>query len=266
MAAYDQILAYISASVAELSSISNTALYKKIAEAIGLSIDNTITEINNTQSNINNILYNQRFGKGGFYITSAKAFQYGDTLTADPITGYPMYAVIDATKQIIAQASYENSVIDGYQKLVLKVAKLNSNTKALEPLTPSEYSAFASYMNNFVIDGIYIDFVSLPPNIFGFNAEVNYYTAYDLTTLKNNVSSALQNFKTNFQFNSKLFVNDLPAYLVANVQGLRNVFLSETTITDAFGNTIPFTNDTLLSNGYFNYPANILDNLNYVKL
>lgn len=247
----------------DFSSISETAIYKKISEAVGVSIDNTITELDNTKSIINNTLYTQRFGKGGFYVTTAKAFQYGDALIADPETGYPIYETIDTTKQIISQASYEKTTLNGHQRLSLKVATLDSSN-ALIKLSTAQYAAFISYMENFLIDGVYVDIVSLDANTFNFVADVKYYTAYDLTTLQNNITAALQTFKTNFQFNGVLYVNDLESYLTANVPGIRNVFLSGTTITDAFGNVVSFSNYTSLSAGYFNFDPSI--SFSYVKI
>src|ERR1700748_2525054 len=107
---------------------SAAALINKIAEGLGITVDNTLQEFTNTLNNILATLSTQRYGDSGYYETKAKAFQYGDDLTIDPTTGAFVYATIDPQNQIIAQAAFEEIVEGLNSQLFLKIAMLNTLT------------------------------------------------------------------------------------------------------------------------------------------
>src|SRR5690349_17075292 len=136
MATQDQITANLIAL--GFNNPSQAAIYNKIAEAFGLLIDSTLTELSNSENAIFNIINQQRYGKSGYYTGKALAFQYGDNLIIDPVTLDYIYAVIDSTKQIVKQAAFE----DISSQLFLKIATLNALTGLLEPLTTAQYNAF----------------------------------------------------------------------------------------------------------------------------
>lgn len=236
---------------------SDAAIYKKMAEATGLIIDTTLTEMVNSETEIFNIINTQRYGKSGYYTGKALAFQYGDNLIVDPVTLDYIYAVIDATKQIIKQAAFE----DISSQLFLKIATLNSTTGLLEPLTVAQYNAFVNYFTVFEIPGLPVTIINSPGNILYFNATASFFATYDLPTLQTNLIAALNNFRNAFTFNGTFYDGDLEQYIKTNVPGIRDFYINNTLIDGT-----PFSGSIALPSGYFNYVTNIQNNVNYVPV
>src|ERR1035438_6838708 len=149
------------------SSTSAVALARKIADAMAPLIDNTLSELTDTQTIIQNIINNQRYGRSGYYTSKALLFQYSSSadqiLTPDPVTNYPEYAVIDSTLQIISQAAFE---VSGSNSFILKIAALSGTT--LVPLTTLQMNDFVSYFTNFEIPGMPVQIVSTTGNVINF--------------------------------------------------------------------------------------------------
>lgn len=249
-------LADIEANLATLGFLntSTSALYNKIAQGVSIPIDNTLQEINNGLNVINAAITNKNYGKAGYYIEKALAFQYGDSLSIDPVTQQYYYATINAANQIIAQAAFESTG----SGLFLKVAKLNTITNLLEKLSDPELAAFSSYFLLFELPGLPVSIITADANILNFNTIATYYAAYDLPTLQTNISNALNAFRDSFLFNGVFYTTDLQAYMQANVPGLKSFFMEATQIDSA-----PFTGNIALTSGYFNYDTNVLTNITY---
>lgn len=261
MAAFDDILVNIENALPELDNTSQMALFYKIAQAVAVSIDNTKTEMDGTKNAIDEIIGSQRYGRSGYYTEKAKAFQYGDSLVIDPETLDYIYAVLDSDLQIIKQAAFEAVISGGAQLLTLKVAKLDPDTNTLVALSGAEKTAFDSYFLNFEIPGLPVTKVSLNANVFSFTAQVTYYATYDYNTIVTSVEAALFAFRDDFSFDGTLYVNDLETYIKNNVPGVRNVSLSNTLI-----DAVAFSGSIKLTAGYFDYIANIENNLTYVPV
>jgi hypothetical protein len=258
---YDTILSNIASVLPNLNSASLSALYKKIAQTIAISIDSTLAELANTQTIITNIIGNQRYGRTGYYTDKAFAYQDGDDLVIDPVTLDYVYAVIDTTKQIIQQAAFEVQITGGAQILTLKVARIDPATGNLAALTSGQKTAFDSYFTTYEIPGLPVTKVSLAPNVLNFNAVVTYYTTFDYNTLVAGVTAALFAFRDSYRFNGELFTNDIETYIVNNVPGVRNISLSDTTI-----DSVSYSGSIKLLAGYFDFVANIENNLTYTPL
>lgn len=253
MSAIDQIFANLSAL--GFTNTSGTAIYNKIAQAVGIPIDNTIQEMTNSENNILNTINTQRYGKSGYYTKYALAFQYRDNLVIDPTTLEYIYEVIDPAKQIVSQAAFEELA----SILFLKIAKTNGISGDLEPLAPLELSSFNDYILNFQIPGLPLSVISANANIINFVANITYYKTYNLSTLQANVVLALSAFRRSFQFNGEFYTGDLEAYLRANVPGIRDVYIYNTTADGS-----PFGGSQSLSAGYFNYQSGIEAGLTYL--
>lgn len=234
------------------TNISDAAIYKIQAQGIGSFIDNILTEFANTKNSILNTINTLRYGKSNYYETVAKGFQFGDDLI--PAIGDldPSYAIIDPSKQIINQAAFQNI----NDSLSLKVATSNLLTGGLQQLTIPQLAAFQSYFTNFEILGLPVTIVSLPGNVFGFNAIHKYNSGYDLTTLQANTLAALNAFDNTFLFNGTLYTNQVSDYIKQNVPGTIDFFLTGTTIDG-----VPYSGSTTLQAGYFNYIQNIANNI-----
>lgn len=239
---------------------SATALYNKIAQALGIVVDNTITEMANSETNILNTITTQRYGKSGYYTAKALAFQYGDDLVVDPVTGDDVYAVINAANQIISQAAFEE---DTDANLFLKIASTDPVSGNLQAITDPELTAFINYFVNFQIPGLPVSIVSLPPNQINFLGLVTYYATFNKALLITNLTAALTKFRQSFAFNGQFFTGDLSDYIKANVPGIRDFYVYDTTIDG-----IPFGGYQVLSAGYFNYAFDItaLTNLSYAAV
>ena len=265
MSVYSQIISNIKAvfSSTDLNT-SKVALFEKIANSISPVIDNTLSELANTQSNIENIIGQKQIGRSGYYTSLAILFEYdltnnqGVDLIIDPVTKQNVYENPDISKQIIKIAIFDEN------SLVLKVAYLNPNTGLLDALPTTPYNIKQLFDNYFQsvaeIPGINIVKVSDPPNKFSFVGNVTYFSTYDLISLQTNVINAVLAFRdSNPAINGIFYINDLADYVKANVPGIRNFAISDTQLDG-----IPFsTGSIVLLSGYFNYISNIQNNLNY---
>ena len=248
----------INANLATLgfTNTSATAIGEKIAEALAITVDNTITEINNTQQVILNLISSKNYGSADYYVAAAKYYQEGDNLVVNPVTLAPVYAVIDATKNIISQAAFVNNG----GTLGLKVATTGISG-SLAPLTIAQLAAFQSYFTTFEIPGLPVTIISVNGNVLSFNASCTYYSTYNFTTLQTAIQAALITFQNTFQFNGIFYPGDLEAYIRANVPGVRDFYISNTTIDGT-----PFIGSTALQSGYFNYISNIINNITYAAI
>lgn len=237
------------------SNISVTSIDEQIAIAVGQILDNVIAEIANSESIITNLLISQQgYGKALYYTGVALAFQYGDNLVINeeinPVTGAPylnlIYPVIDTTKQIIAQAAFQQA------GLFLKVAKVGISG-GLAPLSDAELTAFKAYMLNFEILDIPLNIISIDGNVLNFTSTATYLSSFDLPTLQTNLAASLIAFQNSFQLNGEFYVTDLEQYIQTNVPGMRSYFITGTQLDGT-----PFSDYTSLSSGYFNLNAGVI--------
>ena len=265
MTTFDTILSYIRSAVPELTNNSGTSLEVKIASALAPIIDNTLTEITNSEQLIQNTITLQKYGHAQYYTDKSKAYQVGVDMAVDANGNY-YYSSINTALLLIKQAAFEIQTSGSTQMLSLKVAAFDSDGNKLRALTSgigSEMEAFNNYFKYFEIPGLPVSIISLGPNIYNFSATVSYYNQYNLGSITDSVLAGIINFRNNFEFNGELFVNDLEGYLKSTIPGIRNVSLINNTITNTNGTVIPFTNSITLQSGYFNYPDNIATAFTY---
>jgi len=249
------------------TNTSAAAIYNKIAQAVGIIIDNTVAEINNSETIITNLLISQYgFGKPLYYTENALAFQYGDNLeinmAINPATGAPylnlIYPVIDTTKQIIKQAAFQTITSGNTTQLLLKVATIDPISGLLIPLSTPQLNAFTNYFLNFQIPGLPISIINIAGNTLNFTSIATYFASYDLPTLQTNLLTALLAFQDSFVFNGVFYDGDLQDYIKSNVPGIRDFFISNTTLDG-----VPFSGSVDLSAGYFNYVTGIINQVTY---
>jgi hypothetical protein len=244
------------------SSTSAVSLARKIADAMAPIIDNTLSELIDTQTIIQNIINNQRYGRSGYYTSKALLFQYSSSadqiLTPDPVTNDPEYAVIDTTLQIISQAAFD---VSGSNILILKVAALSGTT--LGPLTTLQMNDFKSYFTNFEIPGLPVQIISTTGNVINFIPSIIYSASTDLAALQSAIQSAIIAYQNTFPFNGYFYcdgIYGLTNYLIANVPGLIDVSLSGCTV-DVNPFFAPNIYTKLLS-GYFLYDPSVVGKFN----
>lgn len=272
METMEQIIAQIFANLQILgfNNVSAASIYGQIANTLGIIEFNTTQEINNSEAIITNILIGQQgLGKPTYYTSNALAFQYGDNVIVNtainPVYDAPylnyIYDPVDTTKQIVKQAAFGMVASGNNIQLFLKIATLNTTTGLLEPLSTPQLSAFSSYFLLFEIPGLPINIINAAANILNFNWVATYYASYDLPTIQTGIATNFTNFATSFQFNGEFFCGDLENYIKTNVPGIRDFYLSGTTVDG-----VPFAGSTTLSSGYFNYYATILSNGTYTAI
>lgn len=252
MNTYSTIISNIKAAELELSSKSITFIFGKLAEAIAQVIDTTLAELTNTKTIITNTVTQQSYGHDLYYTKAALAYQVGDDLSVDANGNY-YYATINTQNQIITQAAFTVTTVGLTNSLVLKVATTDPSTGLLIPLTSLQLSDFKAYMGNFEIPGLPLMVISNSGNILAFSAAITYNKSFNLATLKSNVSAALSEFQKTFTFNGVFYNYALENYLVTNVPGVTDVYLSNTTIAASGGSPATFYGSTPLDSGYFNY-------------
>ena len=248
MSSLPGILTNLINGVPELYNKSVTALYKKLAEALSITIDDTIAELSNTEDIINANIANKNYGKAGYYVAAALAYEDGVDMVIDPVTLDWVYDPVDTSLQTITQAAFDE------RGLILKVAYTDPGTGLLAALPNAVLGRFRDYFNTsglggFGIPGINISIVSLSPNIFNASSFViSYYGSYSLSNVQADVLAALNTFRDSFQYNGKLYILDLMDYLKTNVPGIRDIAITTPEIDG-----VPFAGNTVLSSGYFNW-------------
>jgi hypothetical protein len=247
MATKDEILNNLASLQFDNDSV--TAPHLKIAEGVGICIDNTITEFSNTEANITEIINSQRYGKAGYYIEKALNYQEGDSLVIDPVTLDSVYADIDPTKRIIKQAAFEETP----QVLFLKVA-IENLVGEMVALAGSRFDAFCAVYKSCEVAGIPVIIISLDPNQINFSAKVGVYSTYDLATVKTGIKAAMTAFKKTFPFDGIFYSGDLEAYIKSIVPGIRDFHIYGCQIYDTnTGLFIDFEGEQALIAGYFVY-------------
>jgi hypothetical protein len=267
MSSQTQILANIGSI--GMNNASNAAVTVIIAQGVGLCIDNTIIEFANTQEAILYMITNKNYGKAGYYVAAALAFQNGYNLAPSASTLYPSYAVIDPTAQVVKQAAFEVITQGSNSLLFLKIAGQDPVTGLLQPLPSDQFAAFQAYMTNFLIPYIPVTFINNQPDQLSFNGIFTYYPTYDVNVASAAIMPQLTSFLTNFQFNGQFYCGDLESFVqfgnvplggsIPGIPGCRNFRLSNTSL-----NGVAFADDIVLPSGYFNYTSNIINNIQLV--
>jgi hypothetical protein len=248
MGSLTNILANISAAIPSLTNNSAAAIFRKIAEALSITVDTTISELDNTKAIIDANIANKNYGKAGYYTAAALAYEDGVDMVQDPVTLEWVYSPIDTSKQTISQAAFD------VDTMTLKVAYSDPVTGLLAKLPTAVLNRFTDYFNTsglggFAIPGITINIVSLDPNIFNASSFIiTYFGSYNLVNVQADVQAALNAFRDSFQYNGVLFLNDLIEYIKANVPGIRDV-----NILNAEIDSVVFAGNTKLAAGYFDY-------------
>ena len=251
MTTYDTLLSNLQALVPEIDSTSGAGILEKIASTISPIIDNTNSEITNTEDIITNIIAQKQPGKALYYTSQALLFEYdlvnnvGVDLVIDPVSLQNVYANPDPTKQIIKVAVFDENT------MTLKVAFQDTDGK-LKALPDNIKTLFDNYFySTSEWANLPVNKVSNNPNLLLFGSTIYYYPNYDLSQLKASVINFLLEYQLNNQSSDgKFFTNDISDYIKLNVPGIRNMVISGTTIDG-----VSFNGETILLKGYFDYSA-----------
>jgi hypothetical protein len=167
-----------------------------------------------------------------WYVTMAKAFQWGYTLPADT----DVYAVTDTAAQIVSFAA----VVERLPFLRIKVAQLSGSV--LTPLTSPQLTAFTAYMNAVKDAGVPLQCTSGLPDTF----QPSMYIYYDPQVMGADgsllsapgsapVKDAINVFLDSLPFNGVFMLNAF----IAAMQAVEGVVIADVTSVQAFYGSVP---------------------------
>jgi hypothetical protein len=223
------------ANLAALTSISNVADWNLWAYIVAVC-QWTLEKLFDAHiSEVQTILSAQKPHTLQWYVTMAKAFQYGDDLPQNS----DAYAVIDSTKQIVSYASATETGTG----LRIKVAALSGSDLAAIPPTP-QLAAFTAYMQLVKDAGVRLTITSGQPDRFVTELLI-YYNPLILDasgqrldgTNNTPVQDAITSFLNNLPFNG-LFV--LNSYIAA-LQAVDGVVIADVQSAQATYGALPLT-------------------------
>lgn len=142
-------------------------------------------------------------------------FQYGDTLQF--VDEKYVYPTIDESKKIVKLCAVEDRA-DGV--VVIKVANLSNNLPV--PLTTIEKTALEAYVKKIRFAGTKFSIVSTPPDLLKFVGTIFYDPNVPLSTVQQNVETAIDLYLKNLPFNGVFKINALIDIIQA-VEGVTDV-------------------------------------------
>lgn len=161
------------------------------------------------------IVANAPTGTLPWYQLQVLKFQYGDSLTF--FNEKYIYPTIDESKQIVKLCAVEDRA-DGV--VVIKVASLSNNLPT--PLSTIEKTALEAYVSKIRFAGTKFSIVSTPPDLLKFLGTIFYDPTIPLSTVQQNVETAIDLYLKNLPFNGVFKINALIDVIQA-VQGVTDV-------------------------------------------
>ncbi|MGN6568224.1 MAG: hypothetical protein ACTHJ0_09740 [Flavipsychrobacter sp.] len=193
-------------NLSDLSSTSNVAIWRLWTYIVAFCQWTLETYFDLHVNEVKGIIAAQKPHTLQWYVTIAKAFQYGYSLAVDSDT----YSIIDPTAQIVNYAA-AIEYTDGIKGLRIKVATLN--VSSLAPLSTPQLTAFTAYMQQIKDAGVRLSITSGNPDSLKLSLNI-YYDALVLDgtgarldgTANTPVQDAIDAFLANIDFNG-LYVN-----------------------------------------------------------
>lgn len=185
-----------------------------------------------------------------WYVEQCKRFQNGHELLFDTDTAKLYYANDDPSARIVSVVA----VTEGKERLSIKVAKIDAQNKIV-PLTADELYNFTGYVDSIKFAGIETLTVSTTADSLRYNVNVLFDPAVPVTTVKANILTALDRFRSEIGFNSMLYKQRL-VDAIMNVKGVVTVDLLSlsrkgTSMTDFVEVGVAEE----LESGYFDYTS-----------
>lgn len=235
---------------------SNAGILRKIAEVVGTVLDIVRLEILRSEQTIAAAAKIARVTSEVWYVEKAYAYQQGDqVVVVNEATQELGYATIDATKQIIKQASI-GATEEGLYYINVATADANNNVVSL---TQDQLDAFSAYYRNFWGVGAQIQAASNAPAVLSADKlYVRFDKSYNLDTIKNNINTGLHDLQMQRRTTSVLYINDIESY-ISGLNGIKDAYFSEVKVSQEGGITTPQDGKIVLSPGYFNFNPNLYD-------
>jgi hypothetical protein len=244
-----------------LDSESTSAIYRLWLMIVAITVHAHEKLFDAHKAEVTALIEAQRVHTKQWYITMAKAFQYGDALLTDSDT----YAVINQDNMVVDEAA----AVEVGSVLRIKVAKKTAG--ALGPLTSDERAALAIYMDRVKDAGVHLSITTQAGDTLKLIVEIS----YDALILNSNgeridgtadrpVLDAVKAYLLSLPFNGLLVLNRL-IRAVENVEGvvICKVILAQSLYGG--GGYTTFTKEVLPDAGYLTLNEEIFnDNITYV--
>lgn len=230
--------------ITDENSLITSVQEGKVAEFVlwlyNFAVATNLTDIASQSAidEINTILATERLHTLNWYIMKAKQFQYGDI----PVVGVNdvVYSTIDTAKQIIGSCTG----LDSNNKLILKVRRVSSDI-----LSSPELLAFQSYMFKCKDAGTQILIQNYNPDLLRLTMTIIYDGIYTKTAIQSAVETAINDYISNIEFDSKFNVNKLIAKLQA-IAGVIDPRLDSALALDDLGVTTTIIHEYDSTAGY----------------
>jgi len=244
-----EISSYALAAGLSNSATANWKLWRDMIVTLIMIFEGILTTFTD---DVDTTLSNKQPGTLRWYAAIAKQWQKGYNLTV--AEGLVLYATIDATAQIVTQASVRES--EG-NVIIIKVAKNGTVPNSLVQLDAQELFDFKEYMIARAIPGVLMNIYSYNADVLQYTLHLHYDPLYDPNALQAAVTNALNAFRDNFPFDSILYYHQFISALI-QVPGVVNVAPNSTlSLTLQNGSTVNnFTTQQEMPAGYFVYHNN----------
>lgn len=235
---------------------SNAGILRKIAEVVGTVLDIVRLEILRSEETISAAAKIARVTSEAWYVEKAYAYQQGDqVVVVNEATQELGYATIDATKQIIKQASI-GATEEGLYYINVATSDANNNVVSL---TQDQLNAFGAYYRNFWGVGAQIQAASNPPAVLSASKlYIRFDKSYNLDTIKNSIYTGLHDLQMQRRTTNILYINDIESY-ISGLNGIKDVYFSEVKVSQDGSITTPQDGKIVLNPGYFNFDPNLYD-------
>lgn len=202
-----------------LTSTSSVGVWNLLKNMFALLSLNLQLAFDKFRGEIDTLIISQQIGTLPWYVAKLKEFQYGDTINVED--NNVMYAVLDESKKIIAQASASEVLVSGKSELVLKAVKADTNGN-LEPLDVNQEDALYDYIGKIKFAGVTTNLISAAADVIKLNmtVELNLLMVNsdgsqigNLTAFP--IKNAIENYFRNLPFDGTLYWNKLIDHLQA---------------------------------------------------
>ncbi len=206
--------------LAGLNSPSAVALHRLFSNVVAGAIWAHEVLFDRLRAEVDQIIARAPIGTAAWFCDRAKEWQPGTPLAL--VGGRPGYAVVDPAARLITQASARE---DTSARLVVKVAKGDALTGALEPLSEEEAREAFAYLDRIRPAGIRLSLASRAADRLRLAGAVHYDPLLDPAALAPLVRTAITAALRALTFDGELLISSLVDAVQA-VPGVRDVTLN----------------------------------------
>lgn len=225
-----------------ITQLTNGLVPEWILWLYNFAVSTNITHISMQTAidDITSIIENQIAYTANWYITKSLEFEYGNTLTVNPITYMPYYASSNPLNRIIASCTTR----DVGNKLILKVRRTNNTL-----LSVDELSSYNSYLSKIKPAGTQIEVQNFNPDELTLNMTILYKGNMSLSKVKSDVESVINDYLNNIEYDS-YFVTSSLINKLQEITYLVDVRFNSASAINSLGVNTSFTHDYLSNAGY----------------